>query len=316
MSQNSPTIACPNCGCEFELDEAFAEHFEAEKQIAVQTALANERKIAEEKRKEIQQEAEEAAEKKYKLTLIAKEEEMKRIQKQLDELQKRTRQGSMELQGEALEVHLKAALEELFPLDNIADVKKGQSGADLLHTVINPRGQRCGVIVWEAKNTKNWSDGWIPKIKEDASRSNAQISVIVSVALPENITTFDLVDGVWVCCVDSTMALAQVLRMHLLHMNDLQRALTGQGSKMEAVYAYLTSTTFRDRVQSIVETWESLKNQIDAEERAMQKQWNERRKRLNTMIRVTTDMYTDISSIIGGDMLEVPGLTLPVLPTG
>lgn len=331
MATKQPLISCPNCGQEFELDKAFAEHFEDEKRKAVAQAIDTFKKKTEEERiqlendfeeerkelkKQIQQQAQDDAEKKYKLEIESKDQELKRIQKQLEELEKRTRQGSMELQGEALESYLKEELTTNFPLDTITDVKKGQSGADITHSVINTRGQRCGTILWEAKNTKNWNDSWLRKIKDDASQCNAQVMVIVSVALPDGIKVFDLRDGVWVCSVETVSALARIIRENLLHVTNLHRAMDGQGTKMEAVYTYLTSMTFRDRVQRMVETWESLKKQIEAEERAMQKQWKERRKQLDIMINVTTDMYTDISCIIGGDMPRVAGLSLEALPAG
>src|SRR5690606_14426607 len=121
----------------------------------------------EELQAQIEKQAHEVAEQKYRLDLEAKDEELKRIQKKLEQLQKRTRLGSIELQGEALETYLKASLESVFPWDTITDVKKGQTGADLIHNIINPRGQRCGIIIWEAKNTKHWNDDWLTKIKED-----------------------------------------------------------------------------------------------------------------------------------------------------
>lgn len=325
MSEQS--ILCPNCGHEFALNEAFTEHFEEEKRKAVKQAVENAKKRAKEEQDQLLAEIEEErgdmlkkleaqAEEKYKLELKAKDEEMRRIQKQLEALEKRTRQGSMELQGEALETHLKAELEIAFPLDTIEDVKKGQSGGDLIHTVMNARGQRCGVIVWETKNTKNWMNNWLGKLKDDTANVNAQVSVIVSVALPDGVSTFELIDGVWVCSVNAAVALAKVLRQNLLHANNLQQAMKGMDGKMETVYIYLTSTTFRDRIQRIVDTWQSLQDQVTREERAMQSQWKERRKQLDVMIDVTTEMYTDISAIIGGEMPQVPGLTLEALPEG
>ncbi len=331
MATETPQIMCPHCGQNFELDAAFAENFEKEKREAVKKAIATTKKKADEDleeleekfaqerdelTKKIEKETQEASEKKYQLELAAKDEEMKRVQKRLEELEKSTRQGSMELQGEALEVHVKSILKECFPIDSIDDVKKGQSGADLIHTIINPHGQRCGSIIWETKNTKNWNKSWTSKIKEDASRANAQLSVIVSMALPDGIRTFDLLDGVWICSVEAAPALARVLREQLLQITNLQRAMDGQGDKMQTVYLYLTSTDFKDRVGRMVDTWQSLRGQIDSEERAMKKQWKERRKQLDVMIDVTTDMYTDISSIIGADMPQVEGLSLEALPAG
>lgn len=235
---------------------------------------------------------------------------------QLAAMERRTRQGSMELQGEALEVWLKQQLQAAFPQDSIDDVKKGQRGADLVQQVVDSRG-RCGAIVWESKNTKAWNADWIEKLREDVSREGADLGVIVSVALPQGVRSFDRIDGVWVCNVDCAPALGGVLRQQLVAIAGHKRAMTGREGKMESVYAYLVGEQFRDRVERIVSTWEALRNQVDAEERAMQRQWKERRKQLNIMIDVTTDMYTDISAIIGAEQLpEVGGLSISALPSG
>ncbi|MCY3718634.1 MAG: DUF2130 domain-containing protein [Anaerolineaceae bacterium] len=258
----------------------------------------------------------EQAEQHYRLEIQEKDEELRRMGDQLAAMERRTRQGSMELQGEALEVWLKQQLQAAFPQDSIDDVKKGQRGADLVQQVVDSRG-RCGAIVWESKNTKAWNADWIEKLREDVSREGADLGVIVSVALPQGVRSFDRIDGVWVCNVDCAPALGGVLRQQLVAIAGHKRAMTGREGKMESVYAYLVGEQFRDRVERIVSTWEALRNQVDAEERAMQRQWKERRKQLNIMIDVTTDMYTDISAIIGAEQLpEVGGLSISALPSG
>ena len=236
---------------------------------------------------------------------------------QLAAMERRTRQRSMELQGEALETWLKQQLQTAFPLDSIEDVNKGQRGADLVQQVVNARGQRCGVVIWETKNAQNWSKGWLDKIHGDAERVGADLKVIVSAVLPDGIKSFGLEDGVWVSNIESAPALGSVLRQQLLQLYNLKRANIGREGKMEAVYDYLVSDRFADRVQRIVGTWKALKDQIDAEECAMRRQWKERHKQLDTMIDVTTDLYTDFSAVIGaGEMPQVEGLTLAALPLG
>lgn len=48
----------------------------------------------------------------------------------------------------------------------------------------------------------------------------------------------------------------------------------------------------------------------------MKKQWKERRKQLDTIIDFTTEMYTDVSSIIGQEMPQVDEFMINYLPTG
>ncbi len=243
--------------------------------------------------------------------------EKRRMQKIIDDLQRQARQGPVEQQGEALEEWLQKTLQYTFSQDNIVEVKKGHRGADIIQQVTNRLGQRCGTIIWETKNAQSWSKNWLDKIHGDAERVNADLKVIVSAATPEGIKSFGLEDGVWVSNIESAPALALVLRQHMFQLYNLRRANIGREGKMEAVYDYLVSDRFADRVQRIVGTWKALEIQIDSEERAMQRQWKERRKQINVMIDVTTDMYTDISAVIGADeMPQVEGLSLAALPSG
>lgn len=132
----APTIRCPNCGHEFALNEAFIKQFEKEKQTAISQALEAARQDAqaelEEQRSELLRHAQQEAEEYLQLKLEEKDEELRRIGKQLRDLERRTQQGSMELQGEALESYLKASLEYAFPSDSISDVTKGHRSRKML----------------------------------------------------------------------------------------------------------------------------------------------------------------------------------------
>jgi hypothetical protein len=55
----------------------------------------------------------------------------------------------------------------MFPLDNLKPVPKGVTGADLIQEGCDRAGEVCGLILWETKRTKNWSDGWVGKLKAD-----------------------------------------------------------------------------------------------------------------------------------------------------
>jgi hypothetical protein len=58
--------------------------------------------------------------------------------------------------------------------------------------VRNDFGQSVGVIAWESKNTKAWSDSWVEKLKEDRLRVNADVSILVTAVLPKDIDKFGL----------------------------------------------------------------------------------------------------------------------------
>lgn len=74
----------------------------------------------------------------------------------------------------------------------------------------------CGTILWESKRTKNWSYDWLAKVRNDQRAAKAEISLIVSSALPEGLETFDVIDNVWVAAPRFSIPLADVLRQWLI----------------------------------------------------------------------------------------------------
>ena len=135
-------------------------------------------------------------EEQQKLKVAEKEQTILAMQKQIEELKRRAEQGSQQLQGEVQELELESLLSAKFPRDTIEPVPKGEHGGDVLQRVVGPLGQVCGTILWESKRTKNWSDGWLVKLREDQRTAKAEIAIIISQALPRDVEAFDLVDQV------------------------------------------------------------------------------------------------------------------------
>src|SRR5678816_4906061 len=156
--------------------------------------------------------AKKEAEEELKLKVMEKDQTITAMQRQIEELKRRAEQGSQRLQGEVQELEIESLLGTRFPRDTIQPVPKGEFGGDILHRVIGPLGQQCGTILWESKRTKNWSDGWLPKLRDDQRAAKAEIAVIVSAVLPKGIETFDQVDGVWVVHPRAVLPVAATLR--------------------------------------------------------------------------------------------------------
>jgi hypothetical protein len=111
---------------------------------------------------------------------IEKEKQLSDLRKQIEDLKRKAEQGSQQMQGEAIEVELEEILRANFPYDQIEPVGKGIKGADILQHVHTSSGQLCGTIIWESKNTKTWSDGWIEKLKDDQRTAKAEIAECVN----------------------------------------------------------------------------------------------------------------------------------------
>ncbi len=271
--------------------------------------LEIERKLAQERDK-IRKEAQEKVSEEYKLKEAEKDKKIKDLLEQIEAMKRRAEQGSQQLQGEILELELERMLANTFTDDIIAPVPKGIKGADVIQTVKNAQGQSCGIILWESKRTKVWTDKWLGKFREDQRRAKANFAVLVTTALPKNVKTFDNIDGVWVCHWSCAVQLASVLRMSLLETAKIQLALAGKQGKMEQVYDYLTSPEFRHRVTGILEPVLIMKDDFEKEKRAIQKQWAKREKQLEQIIATAANMYGDFQGIIGGTLPEIKEINL------
>ncbi|MBJ7403401.1 MAG: DUF2130 domain-containing protein [Bradyrhizobium sp.] len=255
------------------------------------------------------QEADEAA----RLRVAEKDQTIESMSRTIEELKRKAEQGSQQSQGEVLELELEELLRGRFPTDSIEPVGKGELGADVIQQVNGAIGQSAGIILWETKRTKAWSDGWLAKLRGDQRRSGADIALIISHALPKHIEQFDLVDGVWVAHPRCALPVAVALRQGLIDVSSSRLVQQGQQTKMEQVYHYLTGMKFRQRVEAVVEKFNDMREDLDKERKFMGRQWAKRETQILAVIDSTVGMVGDLQAIAGTAMPEIPSLDAPLL---
>ncbi len=262
---------------------------------------------------EVRDKARREAEDNSRLKLMEKEQTISSMQQKIEELKQKAEQGSQQLQGEVQELELENLLRTKFPFDQIEPVPKGEFGGDVLQRVYSAQGQLSGTILWESKRTKNWSEGWLAKLREDQRTAKAEISVLISHSLPKEIEVFDIIDGVWVAHPRAALPVATVLRQTLLQVSGVRLASEGQQSKTELVYQYLTGPRFKQRVEAIVEAFSTMQEDLDKERKAIMKQWAKRTEQIERVMGATVGMYGDLQGIAGKSLLEIEGLELSAL---
>lgn len=270
---------------------------EAEMELTLQKMLAAERPALAEK---LGREAEERA----ALKLAEQAQVMEGMKRQIEALKQKSEQGSMQTQGEAAEIVLEETLGAAFPGDGFLPVAKGISGADVRQDVAGPGGS-VGSILWESKRTKNWTAGWLAKLRDDQRASGCEVAVITSQALPEGVESFALVEGIWVCAPRYAVPLASILRQGLIDVASAKGRAMGQETKMEMIYDYLTGTQFKQRVDAIVERFEDMQDNLRKERVFIEKQWALRAKQIDLVIASTVGMHGDLQGIAGRAMPEI-----------
>jgi len=264
-----------------------------------------------EERKKIRENAEKKVAEEYRMRELEKDKQLNDLRRQIEEWKRKAEMTSQQAQGEVQEIELETILVQQFKMDTIEPVAKGVRGADIIHRVHDENGHVCGSIIWESKRTKNWGGDWVQKLKDDQRNAKAEIAVIVSSALPKEVNGFGKYEGVWVTDFPSAVGLATALRLNLIDVAHASNALEGKNEKMELIYKYLSGTAFKQRVEAIVESFVSMKTDLDAEKRAMEKIWAKREAQIERVVKNTAGMYGDLQGIIGSALPEMNILKLP-----
>ncbi len=279
------------------------------------TELEMARKLDEE-RDRIQADALKKADEEHRQQALQKDKIISDLTTQIGEWKRKAEQGSMQTQGEVVELELEEILKATFPLDDIKPVEKGMTGADVVQTVKNAVGQVSGTIIWESKQTKAWTEGWVAKLKDDQRAVKADIAIIMTSVLPKGVERFDRYNGVWVTDYASAIGLATALRAGLEEVCMVRQSTVGKNEKMEAIYEYLSGTQFRQKVEAIIEAFSGMQQDLDKEKRATQAMWAKRETQIGRVIDNTARMYGDLQGIIGASLPQIEALEMKELEEG
>ncbi len=270
--------------------------------------LEKTRQLAEE-RKQIEEDA-------SKKATDAKQSEIDQLNKKLsdatkakDELARKLEQGSQQTQGEVQELALEELLKDAFIYDDVSPVGKGVNGADVIQIVKTKSGVECGKIIWESKKTKTWTENWIQKLKDDQRHAKADLAVIVTSAMPQGTSGIVQKDNVWICDIKLALSIATLLRHSLETVAREKSMSVGKNEKVEILYAYLTGTEFKQRIEVIVETFSSMKASLDKERLYFTKNWAEKEKQIDRVIQNTVGIYGDLSGVV--QLQKIESLELP-----
>jgi len=286
------------------------EEREKELEIEVQRKLDEERKKAEEKVfRQVQEQ--------FRLRELEKDKTISDLKKALEEAQRKAQQGSQQTQGEVLELDLEETLRRSFPGDEIEPVGKGVRGADVRQIVKSQGGVICGVILWESKRTKAWTDDWTVKLKSDLRAEGANVPVIVSETLPKEAQNgLGVKDGVWVVNFALVLPLAILLRKNLLEVAYQKVVSADKGNKANQLYEYVTGHEFRQQVEALVEVYREMQEEINREKSAFERIWKAREAQLQRFISSTASICGRIQGAVGPSTLQIKGLELPELEEG
>lgn len=280
---------------------------EAESKAKAEGEVALTKRLVEEREK-IQKSFEEA----NALKLKEKDEQMEQLKRSLDDAKRKAEQGSMQIQGEALELAIESWLSSQFPFDMLEEVKKGAFGADCVQTIHTRELQNCGVICYESKNTKAWSEGWVTKLKQDMIKVNADIGVLVTSVYPNGMDRMGFVDDIWVCSLNEFKGSVSLLRESIIRVHITAQKEENKSDKMTLLYNYMTGNEFSMQMKAIVDGFMKMQEELEKEKRSLMASWKRREKTIDGVLMNTTEMYGALQGIAGSSaIVHIDALELP-----
>jgi hypothetical protein len=253
----------------------------------------------------LERNAREKARAEAEMTIQEKQLLIDQLRGQVTDMNRKMEQGSMQVQGEAQEIALEQLLRQTHPHDQFEEVRKGELGADLMQRVRNEFGKDCGLILYESKRTKAFSEDWIAKLKGDIQQRRADMGVIVTQTLPRGVTQFELRENnIYICTFGEVRALSYCLRAALMKVDEVRVVQANQGDKSRMLYDYLMGQEFKNQLQLIHATFQRMHGTLAKEKQSALRRFKQREKELETVLDTFAEVVGSLNGIAGHTLTE------------
>jgi len=279
---------------------------EAEAQIALRLKAAEEARAksdaARAQAESLLNQQRELAEQEKTVAVLAEQakafEERQKLQEKLALLQKQIENKTAQEIGEGPEADLFELLRGAFEGDRIRRVQKGLQGADVIHEVIR-NGQVCGKIVYDSKSRNAWKNDFVTKLRADQLAERAEHAILSCNKLPQGAQQVHVQDGVIVALPQRVLALAEILRRHVIQTHELRIGNEARDEKTAQLYAFITSDRCRQLLDQIAREAQRMVDLDTAEEKAHRLTWERRSKLIRSVQKVHGDLCFEIERVIG-----------------
>ena len=112
-------------------------------------------------------------------------------------------------------------------------------------------------------------------------------------------------DDIWLVRPQLIKPLADALRMALIEAHKQRMAAAGKDEKVEALYQYVTSPQFAQKVRAVVDAYRQMRSDLDSEKAAMQRLWKKREAQLE---RITSNVMGLVGELEGASHDGLPQL--------
>ena len=221
-----------------------------------------------------------------------------KLEEQLADMQRRLQKKTADEHGKGAELELFDELKAAFPDDKIRRVEKGALGADIIHEVVE-NGKVCGKIVYDRKNRGKWQSAYAAKLRDDQIAEKADHAILSTNKFPDGEHQLCIREHVIVACPARVIALAALVRGHIVLAHELRVSSEAREEKEAELYAFITSERCRQLLDS-VETLVKKMEELDvAEQKAHSAVWRKRGELLKSVLKANGVFCYELGRITG-----------------
>jgi hypothetical protein len=250
----------------FKIHEAQKEHVEA---LARQLE-ERERRFKAEKKK-VKKEARESERQRTRRIVKGKDLQIGKLREAIRALKRGKTQQEF---GPEFEVKLVKRLRAEFKDDDIQPTKGGRGG-DVLH-IVKESGKVAGIIIYECKWTPRISGSHIRQTAQAKMSRHAQFAVLVTSGTRRGFNGLDAEFGVTIVAPAGVLALAGLLRNHLVEMFRAGIEKKRRTKIANQLLKFIKSPEFKNPIEEVVRTAEKLREGIREEFRWHKNDWERR----------------------------------------
>lgn len=220
-------------------------------------------------------------------------------QRKMKEMERQLQRKTLAELGDGAEIDLFEALREAFPGDQIARIRKGQPGADILHKVMY-KGECCGRIIVDSKNRQAWHNSFVTKLRQDQTEAEADHAVLTSTVFPSGKKELCIESDVIVVNPARACHVVSLLRRSIIALHVRGLGAKERATKMSKLYKFMGSEAYTQRVGEIAKLANDILELGVQEKKSHDNVW---KKRGSLATRITTtqrEIDTEIAAIIEG----------------
>jgi hypothetical protein len=227
-----------------------------------------------------------------------------RMEERLQQLQRQLQKKTADELGEGAEIDLFDELRNAFPMDEIRRVKRGEEGADIMHTITEKK-RNCGSILYDSKNRTAWRNDFVSKLRRDQLAARADHAVLVCHKFPAGARQLHIKDGVILVNPARAITLVQLLRDHVVQVSGVRLSNEARAQKMTRLYDFITSEHCAQLLDQIDTLTDELLELEVKEKKAHDSTWKRRGELIRSAQQARGDLSAEIDQIIASPTVQL-----------